>query len=959
MNKVWQLFLSSLLIFSFVVSVGAIFERLNGNFAGSPFHPDIEISTGASGTIRQEGNLAKGSTKESYYGETEIAWTNYANSWTEFEKYYQTITLYANGYADGKSAGEKTFTNVNLAVANLDHQSNWHSNADLRASGSKYCLVYTRYQFTFGSYDQAGVYYDAIVSGSFIKLRFYLWTQAYQAGIGSIWTESHLDYTGGLVSSSWKLSAVKDSLSSALANQIKLESNYSGSLEDERNINDPTGKGNDETTLINGVIAKVLGDEYQYWRQNGYIQQYAFSNITREATILFKFPDPVTNVQQVWTFYTPIVITLSQDYWGKLLSERLHIAPGQIVNPEDSTKGMIPDVGLQLEADKVTANYGGNIQYHTTAHVEFDGMENSSEWMTVNGEPVEVLNNKFIYDMVDTRVESGENAVNTYDIILYHDDGEYKEQYQIKYTISNLVPVLEEKWYAWNPDANLEQKKLITPTLPNGKINPDYDREVNAKTGTKTQIIWVKKKSQYPFPLDPLNQVGEVIDSARNPEAYDLGFLAEGSVAGMGVQQLFKPNEVKAVVREGVDDTLNEFLEPNERQKLTEISPDADNKYWSWQGMWHYITKTSDGLAYEKYVLIGAKYQDKYPRFLDLLPDSSIAVDFWTTIHGLHLKNYLAKYKNLGSGAVSKLTYEQVASYWKEYTSDVVAQRIPADPNPATYQDLSKILFSTIKMNLIAIDLMREEIIEQVKKQLVSTNLIYNEDYELTPFDDAKIKELLNYDSKGSAATDLNIKALATSTKAIGSNTIRVINNIHYDRDQVFDLASIAPWSFRQNFSQLSVQQLKNNWILGSINSKLEVAYADLLYQTDYEVQPLDDETLQQFLKSSEPIELKIMVMALDESLKAINYTTLTLINDPDAETAPPVPPTPNPDPNPVSPNNNSWIGRTENLIMMSIIVVLLVGTTGTIVFFKYRLKKGIGGKKKKNKVEKVTKKQS
>ncbi|MBE4704428.1 Mbov_0399 family ICE element protein [Spiroplasma platyhelix] len=951
MKKIWTWMLSSILFSGFVVTTTETFDKLSiSNLADSPFHPDIKISNSASATVRQEGNLAKGSTKENYYGTTEIIWTNYASTWEQFKKYYKTISLNANGYADGKQAGKKSFSSVSIAVSSIAQQSSWHANSVLRASGSKYCLTYTNKSFTWGSYNQSGVYYDAIVSGSTIKLRFYLWTEAYQYGTGSIWTESYLNYRGGTISSSWKLSAIKDSLNSALSNQIKLESNYSGSLEDPNNIKDPTGKGNDETTLINGVIAKVLGDEYGAWKQ--YIQPFSFSNATRQATIVFKFLDPVTKQQQVWSFNTPINITLSHDYWGKSLSERLHIEPGQIVNPEDSTKGMVPDVGLQIEPDKVSETYGGNMQYHTTAHIEFDGLEDSTEWMTVNGQLVEVLNNKFIYDMVDNRVENGDQAVNVYDIIIYHDDGSYKEQYQIKYTISSLVPTLEAKWYAWDPETNPDQKKLITPTLSNGKTNPDYDKEVNPKTGTKTQIIWVKKKSQYPFPLDPLNKQGELINPNANAEDYDLGFIAEGSVAGMGVQQSFKPSQVKSVSREGVDDALKEFTEPNDKQKLTEIIPNKNNTYWSWQGMWHYITKTLDGLAYEKYVLIGPNYQNKYPRFLDVLNDSTIAVDFWTTIHGFHLKNYLAKYKNLDSGNISILNYEQVVSYWKEYTSDIIAQRIPVDPNPANYLDLSEISFWTIKMNLTSVDLIKEEIIKQVQSQLAKTSLIYQEDYQFKSFGDDRIKELLDYDSEGDATIELDISALTTSTRAIGSNTIKVKNNIHYDPDRVFDLSKIKPWFYTQNFSELTIEQLRDNWILASIEKKLISAKAELVYQTDYGVQSIDDETLAQFISSKELVSLSITIYALDSSLKVINGTTLELTNDPEGQIAPTKPPAPDPDPNPLPPNN-TWIAKQTNLIIMSVVVVLIVTTIGTIIFFKYRLKKGIGGKKKKNQLKK------
>lgn len=951
MFNILKIFLSSILICNFTTTAAETLDKVFISLQEIlPFHPDIKISNTANQTNRQE--IGRGGTpdKDIYAGTTEIKWTDYAYSWDQFKKYYKTISLSASGYADAKEATKSSFTNVNITIANLEKRNSWHDNSILKASGSKWCLAYTARDFTWGSWNQSGVYYDAYMTDSYIKVRFYLWTKAFQAGWGSMWTESHIQYSGGIISSSWNVNTIKESLNTALSNQIDLESSYSGSLQDKNNINDPTGKGNDETTLINSVIAKILGNEYSDWKK--YIQPFTFSDATREAIITIKFDDPKTKTQQVWVFHTPINITLSKEYWGKSLSKRLHIKPGQIVNPEDSTKGMIEDSAIQLEPDQVTENYGGNLQYHTTADIQFDGMEDSSEWMTVNGEPVEVLNNKFFYHMLDNRVNNGNEATNTYDIIIYHDDGINKNQYQIKYTINNLVPSLSAKWYAWAPDKNPDQKKLVDPTLPNGKPNPDYDKEINRETGTKTQIIWVKKKSQYPFPLDPLNKKGEVIDPNKNAQEYDLGFIAEGSVAGKGVQQLFKPEQLASVAREGVDNALNQFTNPNDKQQLTAIIPDTDNKYWSWQGMWHYITKTSDGLAYEKYVLIGPKYNDKYPRFLDVLDNSNVAVDFWTTIHGTHLKNFLIAHKNLDSKDIGNLNYEQVVSYWKEYTSGIISQTIPPDPNPINMKDLNEISFDTIKMNLTTVDLIKEEIKKQVKKQLTksgATNLVYDEDYQFQPFDNETIAKLLDYDSAGSAMIDLNINALATSTKAIGSNKIIIINNTHFDPDKVFDLSTINPWSYTQNFSQLTVEKLKENWILGSIAKQLIKAKAELVYQTDYGVRPLNDEILQQFLTNEKRVSLIITIYAQDTSIKAINHTSLELINDPDGEIAPPIPPDPDPDPKPLPPDGNSWIAKKTNLIIMSIVTILIIGASGTVIFFKYRLKKGIGGKKKKN----------
>ncbi|WP_368486923.1 Mbov_0399 family ICE element protein [Spiroplasma sp. DGKH1] len=931
---------------------------------GTPFHPDIKITNTDENKNSQSGNLNH-SVKETYPGYTSITWTNYANSWEQFKQYYKTITLYTNGYVDGKSASKNTFGYTYITVANIEQRSSWHSNDTLRASGSSYCLAYTSHNFQWGSYDQAGVYYDAIVSGSSIQIRFYLWTKAYQYGSGSIWTEAYIKYTGGIISSSWNLNTIKNNLTNALSNTINLVSDYSGSLEDKRNITDPTGKGNDETTKINSIIAKVLGTEYSDWQQ--YIQPYAFSDANRTATVTFKFLDPVSKQQVVWPFTAPVNITLSKNYWSKSLRERLHIMPGQIVNPQDSTKGMVPDTGIQLEPSKVTDNYGGNIQYHTTAHIEFDGLSDSSEWMTVNGKPVQVLNNKFIYDMTDERVEQGSKATNVYDIIVYHDDGVYKSQYEIKYTIDNLVPTLKEKWYAWDPQNNPDQNVLIQPTI-DGKTNPKYDKEVNPDTGTKTQILWVKRKSDYPFPLDPLNKDGEVIDPTKNPEDYDLGFLAEGSVAGMGVQQLFDSSQVDKVLREGVDNNLNAFPTSDSKQKLTTIVSDTDNKYWSWEGFWHYVTKTADGLAYEKYVLIGAQYQDKYPRFLDVLNNANIAVDFWTTIHGVHLKNYLATYKNLDSSDISKLSFEQVASYWKEYTSDVIAQRIPPDPQPANYVDITGVL-SEVKLNERDVLKIRDTVDSAVNSYITkkSAQAKLNTDYFIYTPDGKDINvDASGLDSLLNNQTDpqylkLTIKAATTSTLLIGTASVQVRNSTHYDPTKADDLSKIKFDNYSYNFQDFDIVKIRN-WILNNVQNYLtKYNYLDITLNVDYGISgngipeqdpvthhntpgDLSDSLLQKFLDTTQgKTNLLITVYADDASDLAVGSSEFSLINDPGADPAPPDPPIPPiPTPKPTPKANQKYLAW---------LLPLTIGTAGAgigIYFYIHnKRKRGIGGKKR------------
>jgi len=75
--------------------------------------------------------------------------------------------------------------------------------------------------------------------------------------------------------------------------------------------------------------------------------------------------------------------------------------------------------------------------------------------MTVNNQPVEVLNNRFIYNMVDNRDGSEKDdedkpddskISNVYDIVLHRKaSNAAEEQYEVKYTIANLVPKLSAK----------------------------------------------------------------------------------------------------------------------------------------------------------------------------------------------------------------------------------------------------------------------------------------------------------------------------------------------------------------------------------------------------------------------------------------------------------------------------------------------------------------------------------
>ncbi|WHQ37051.1 Mbov_0399 family ICE element protein [Spiroplasma sp. SV19] len=910
---------------------------------GTPFHPDIKITNTDENKNSQSGNLDH-SVKETYLGYTSIIWTNYANSWTQFKQYYKRITLYTSGYVDGKSASKNTFGYTYITVANIEQRSSWHSNATLRASGSSYCLAYTSHNFYWGSYVQAGAYYDAIINGNTIKLMFYLWTKGYQYGSGSVWTEAYIKLSGGIIHSSWNLDTIKNNLNNALSNTINLVSDYSGAIDDKRNITDPTKKGNDLTTKINTIINNVLGDEYYAWKQ--YIQPYSFNNSTRQAAIVIKFINPTSQHQEVWTFTTPIKITLSTSYWAKLLNERLHIMPGQIVNPQDSTKGMVLDVPDVLMPSDPNKNFGGTLRYHTTVSLEFDGALNNSEWLEINGVKVDVLDNKFIATLLDNRI-AGE-TINTYDVIVYHDDGQYKAQYQVKIIIETLIPDLKLKWYAWDPTKNPGQNILITPNLADGKPNPKYDKEINSDTGTKTQIIWVKNKSSVPFTLDPLNQFGEVINPNINPQDYDLGFIAEGAVAGKGVNQTFSSPNITTVYRKEVDPNLLPFSNPTARQKNQRIKSDGENQYWSDSGIWHYVENLSDQSTAQKFMIIGADYSEKYPRFLDVLNNSNIAVDFWTTIHGVHLKNYLAKWKNLNSTDIGQLSYEQVMSYWKEYTSDVIAQRIPPDPNPANYVDITGNL-PIIKMNETEINVIANNIIEAVNKYMMlkGPKVKLNSDYNVYSLDgkditvDKRGLKVLLQNKTTPQYLELRVKASPTSTLLIGTASVQVRNSVSYDPVTVRDLSKIKFNQYKYNFNSFTAEELRN-WIYQDVDNYMKIyGYNDIILNQDYGVSgnkipradpvthhntpgDLNDVLLNNFLNNISGIKtLTLIIYADNASDKTTGYSYHQLINDPESKPVPPTPPLPpNPDANPESPHSKKYLSWLLPVILCPLIVV-------------------------------------
>lgn len=938
MFKILQLLLISVLVFSYSDGVKETIETmsLNQNVTTQQrtFYKNInEKFYDYDADVTKKGLSTKEKIGESHITPPGyiLKWINYADTWDEFKANYGNLNLSINlelafnwyNVVWSNSSG------LSIPLNNITANENWIEIVNYKKMHEEFIGF-----FNFMTY--AKISYAILVDEIYLKIRFKLETKRDDSSLstGFIDYDNYyftIDTRYVRCNSTFDYNSIYALLNENVNNKtLSLESDTSTSLLDKNNI--PITK-----LALDQLIESALESHYQQWKN--FISDYIYSDISNQAIITIKFDDPNTNEPIRWDFKVTIKFKLSQDYWNKNFEERLKIFPGKVIDPNNPNGAMVEDKPFLWEDKSV---------YSTTATIRFDGAKDGSETMKVNGIPIQVIDNTFTYKMTDKQEKDSEGkAINEYEVLIEkHDLNDFNKiisSFKLKYLIKQNVPNLDLKWYAWDPDkpGNEDQKSLITPNLPDGSPNPNYDQEVNSKTGTKKQIIWVKHKAQNPFPLDPLNRNGDII---KNND-YEEGFIAEGSVSGMGITQNFKDSWIKTVQRREVNPKT---LQPIGNLETVKANKDS---YFSLSGTYLYIITDQKGHTANKFITIGQQWKEKYAKFLDVLNNPDIAMPFWSTIHGLHLKNYLVKYKYLNSTNIQNLTFEQVVSYWKEYVSDIKSQRAGPDDKPKNNFNLSEVKFETIKMNKSSVDEIRKEIINQIQERLNRTDLIYDVDYELKPFDDASLKKLLLYDSKGSATINLTIIALDTSTRLIGTNTIKIINNINYDSTKVIDLKKINFETQRFDFNNFTVNKLIE-WILLDINQTFTYYKINLNYPYDYGVKPFDRAVLQQFLTSTKTVRLVFTIYAQDSSLKTKNSTTLELVNDPSALVAPDKPPKLKPNPIIPNPSNNekSWFSKKSNLFFMSIIAIFIVITLGTFILFKYRFKRGIGFKKNKKK---------
>lgn len=868
-------------------------------------------------------------------------WSDYADSWSDFSNNYQDLTINAAISISFMNENGSTNTTWNLSSFDIPLSAISDSESDAHYQTIKSVTKETTHIFRGDDVSGALYYYAWQDESGSIYLKF------------ATHTSSTIDWNYYNFSINTKTVSAKavPNYSKEIYQKINdqknikgifvLKSDYSRSLEDSRNWE----KMN---IIIKNMAHDALGNKYQEWENTLFPEKaedgsnagmYSYSDSTGEVSWTIKFTAPTSSKETNWIISLPFKISLSGQYDANQLGNYLTVNPSKVVDINNPNGPMIFDSPEEGQIDPTVNN--ATLTYHSTIDLNFAaavaGKEKGKEYMTVNDKKIDVSTNSVSTVKLEDKSLQEENqkkGPNTYVVKLFIiEDSGTTNQFTRTYIIKQAAPNLSINWYAWDP--NGENKKFLEQQKARGS-------KINEVTGTISQTIWVHNSPPNgdAYPYDPLNQNGSVIN---DPQQYDKGYLAEAITSFKAIQIVGKFWDDKNVTL-----TKTELNPTTLQVKGTPQSINKDDKYEADNGIWLFTIKDKGFTSYKIVRAGNSTINDStgiYEDFLSTLPKGQeVASEIWSTMEGTHLKFYLNSIDNLNGQQISKLDFENIDLYWKEYVSDAKSQRVP--PQPGNLSDLSKTNLNSIKVEAKNVTDLENQIgngyqtskgiFEQINNSI--PNLIYQTDYKI---DFSSISDLLNFDNSCKAQINIKITALPTSLKIFGVTSVTVFN-YKSGLENAVDLSKIAFDDQNYDFSTYDAATLKA-WIIKYVasilvnypyinNDKTSIA---LQYDTDYLIKPLDDKTLTSFISS--PNDKLVLTITSGDSPCAINATSLTLVNNPKSPTPPPDP-SPGPDINPIVNGKNG-----NNLIWVVPIVIVSALTIITSFFwFKYRRNKKI-----------------
>ncbi|SMC20243.1 Mbov_0399 family ICE element protein, partial [Mycoplasmopsis agassizii] len=372
-------------------------------------------------------------------------------------------------------------------------------------------------------------------------------------------------------------------------------------------------------------------------------------------------------------------------------------------NLENISFKMVEDKGKLIKAPNLSdpANKdGGTWEYYSDVNVRFTTTQTENEILEINGNKIDVIDNVFSIRLSDTRKielnekkEEVQTGTNEYKIVLKQFKKDNNNNIALIQTYTKTIvikgknDVFEAKWYAWNPENNKQQKLLIEKYLKDDDgnellnekgekvLNPAYDEDINPKTGTKKQLIWVKNRriTSLKTLQDPLDQNNNSL-IRRNGNFYikDYGFIAEAAILGKGAN--LSAAGIEKLNR--YDVFYSENYDPVKQDEWKPYKINNEDSYFSKSGMYLFVAKANYGIDSIKMVAIGEDFDNKQ-KFLDQFVDSGRYgwLNFWDSQAGKHLALWF-KNKEIEENVYLKYSYEELLYFWKQYVESIARASI-------------------------------------------------------------------------------------------------------------------------------------------------------------------------------------------------------------------------------------------------------------------------------------------
>ncbi|MCU4706431.1 Mbov_0399 family ICE element protein [Mycoplasma sp. CSL7503-lung] len=499
---------------------------------------------------------------------------------------------------------------------------------------------------------------------------------------------------------------------------------------------------------------------------------------------------------------------------------------------------LVLDTMKKIENEDLTKNYGGAFEVNAPVELRYEADEDETEVVFVNKKRVDVLNRNFIFDMRDNRSSindkqrikfndkdssdpNNENShyKNEYIIEVYKyrkgsNNTEIEGEYKLKLIVNSFDLNQKIKYYAWDPESNKEQKKLISPYLSdeNGVLtdkngnplkNDKYDPFIDAETGTKKQLVYLKASL---FDSNILDKLYFLYPKLR--KSFEYGLLAEASVLGKGaLRNIFSNSNtdisdyyIYQLYRKDADDS---YVVGNKKIiNLNKEKGESESAYMSNEGLYIVVGRVKNNISDVRLILIDEnnkqltyfldEIKKKKLRTTNNININDVIFDFWdldnNTIANSFIA-YLIKKKHYKSNEIYKLNYNTIKKLYLEYINNNLYDELETNKNninifaTTTFNDVLNLNGLVGEQKDEIVKKIKEFVQEQLNKHSLKNNiktLEYGIDYDISEFSsESKINDFIEQ------AGNINIKTSEEDVFLPKNINIRGLNDFSNSKTQM------------------------------------------------------------------------------------------------------------------------------------------------------------------------------